>query len=221
MTLNIKDGLVQIDDTLEDKITNFHLNRGFAMLSVFRSECAFEQNRISSKQLANSIKSLGYYFIKVTGCYTKSIVSNGTDCDEAKREQDSNIQRLSIMMGSFLVPVYDMKTKKSTDFNTFKSDMIEVGRGLDQDSILIEPPSNQDNLTIANIADTFFSMKEKTLNEASSNDNVGSIKFESAWLDEPAHTISGVRIRVERNELPPFGSHYYGNSRIYNLTTLE
>lgn len=217
MTLNIKDGLVQIDETLEDKITNFHLNRGFAMLSAFRSECTFEQNRISSKQLANSIKSLGYYFIKVTGRYTKSIISNDTDCDEAKHEQDSNIQRLSIMMGSFLVPVYDMKTKKSINFNTFKSDMIEVGRGLDQDSILIEPPSNQDNLTIANAANTFFLMKEKTLNETS----VCSIKLESAWLDEPAHTISGVRIRAARNELPPFGSHYYGNSRIYNLTTLQ
>lgn len=217
MTLNIKDGLVQIDDTLEDKITNFHLNRGFAMLSAFRSECTLEQNRISSNQLANSIKSLGYYFIKVTGYYIESIGSDNQILNEAKSMQDLNTQNLSVMVESFLVPMYDMKTKKSTDFNTFKSDMIEVGRVLDQDSILIVPPSNQDNLTIANAASTFFLMKEKTLNEIS----VGSIKFESAWLDEPAHTISGVRIRVERNELPPFGSHYYGNSRIYNLTTLE
>lgn len=217
MTLNIKDGLVQIDDTLEDKITNFHLNRGFSMLSAFRSECTFEQNRISSNQLANSIKSLGYYFIKVTGYYIESIGSDNQILNEAKSMQDLNTQNLSVMVESFLVPMYDIKTKKSTDFNTFKSDMIEVGRGLDQGSILIVPPSNQDNLTIANAASTFFLMKEKTLNEIS----VGSIKFKSAWLDEPAHTISGVRIRVERNELPPFGSHYYGNSRIYNLTTLE
>lgn len=217
MTLNIKDGLVQIDEALEDKITNFHLNRGFAMLSAFRSECTFEQNRISSKQLANSIKSLGYYFIKVTGCYTKSIVSNGTDCDEAKHEQDSNIQRLSIMVESFLVPMYDMKTKKSINFNTFKSDMIEVGRELDQDAVLIVPPTDQDSLTVANAANAFFLRKEKTLNEASVDD----VKFESAWLDEPAHTISGIRGRAARNELPPFGSHYYGNSQIYNLTTLQ
>lgn len=204
MTLNIKDGLVQIDETIGDKITDFNLNRGFAMISAFRSEYTLEQNRNYNKQLASRLKFLGYYFIKVTGCYTENIESSS-----------------SILVESFLVPVYDIKTKESIDFDTFKSDIVELGKKFKQDSVLVTPPTDQDSITIASVANTFFSMKEKTLNEARSHSNTDGIKFESIWLDEPAHTVSGVRIRTERNELPPFGSHYHGNSRIYNLKSLE
>lgn len=206
MKLNIKDGLVQIDETLEDKITDFHLNNGFAMLSAFHNEYTFEQNRSHNKQLASRLKSFGYSFIKVTGYYIDHI------------EFDK-----SIIVESFLVPVYDIKTKESADFDTYKSYMIELDKEFGQDSILISPPGDQGNITIASVADTYFSMKENNLNKdrTRSSEDIDCIKFESAWLDEPAHTISGVRARAERNELPPFGSHYYNNSRIYDLTTLE
>lgn len=245
MALNIKNGLVQINETSEDKIINFHLKRGFAMLTAFRSEYTLAQNRDRNRQLASRLKSLGYGFIRVTGGYTENIGPDNPNWDEAESTQDPNIRRLPIMEESFLVPMYDIKTKESADFDTFKSDMVDLGKEFEQDSVLVAPPVGQgspayiitnsragnvgsidctfSNLTIANVADTFFSMKEKTINKARAKrrEGVGGVKFESTWLDEPAHTISGIRGRAERNELPPFGSHYYGNSQIGNLATLE
>lgn len=246
MALNIKNGLVQINETSEDKIINFHLKRGFAMLTAFRSEYTLAQNRSRNRQLANRLKSLGYGFIKVTGGYTENIGPDNPNWDKAELTQKPDVRRLPTMEESFLVPMYDINTHNVvTDFNTFKSDMVDLGKEFEQDSILVAPPVGQgnpsyiitnsrsgevgsvdctfNNLTIASVASEFFSMKEKTLNKAYAKrrDGVGGVRFESAWLDEPAHTISGVRIRTERNELPPFGSHYYGNSQVGNLTTLE
>ena len=203
MTLNIKDGLIQINETSEDKITNFHLNRGFAMLSAFRSEYTLEQNRASNRQLASRLKALGYGFIKVTGCFIEFA------------ELDGN-RKQSITEEALLVPIYNIKTKESFDFSMFKSDMTDLSKEFNQDYTLVSPPADQDSITIASAANTFFLMREKTLKGACAN-----IKLESIWLDEPAHTVSGVRIRSERNELPPFGSHYHGNSQIYGLATLN
>ena len=246
MALNIKNGLVQINETSEDKIINFHLKRGFAMLTAFRSEYSLAQNRNRNRQLASHLKSLGYGFIKVTGGYTENIGPDNPNWDDAESTQDPDIRRLPIMEESFLVPMYDINAHDIiTDFNTFKSDMIDLGKEFEQDSVLVAPPIGQgspayiitnsrsgevgsidctfNNLTVAGVTSQYFSMKEKTLNKARAKrrEGVGGVRFESAWLDEPAYTISGVRIRAERNELPPFGSHYYGNSQVGNLTTLE
>jgi len=246
MALNIKNGLVQINETSEDKIINFHLKRGFAMLTAFRSEYTLSQNRGRNRQLASRLKSLGYGFIKVTGGYTENIGPDNPNWDDAEPTSDPDIRRLPIMEESFLVPMYDINVHDVVaDFNTFKSDMIDLGKEFEQDSVLVAPPVGKgspayiitnsrsgevgsidctfSSLTVAGVTSQFFSMKEKTLNKARAKrrEGVGGVRFESAWLDEPAHTISGVRIRTERNELSPFGSHYYGNSQVGNLTTLE
>ena len=243
MAFNIKNGLVQINETSEDKIINLHLKRGFAMLTAFRSEYTLSHNRSRSRQLASRLKSLGYGFIKVTGGYTENIGPDNPNWDEAEPTQDPGIRRLPIMEESLLVPMYDIKTKESVDFDMFKSDMITLGKEFEQDSVLVAPPVGQGrpsyiitnsragnvgsikctfgSLTIANVADTYFSMKEKSINKAHAKrrEGVGGVKFESAWLDEPVYTISGVRIRDYRNEIAPFGSHYYNNSTIKDVTT--
>ena len=56
MALNIKNGLVQINETSEDRIINFHLKRGFAMLTAFRSENSLSENRARNRRLANDLK---------------------------------------------------------------------------------------------------------------------------------------------------------------------
>lgn len=228
MALNIKDGLVQINEASEDKISSFNLRLGFAMLTAFCSKYELSQNRSRNRQLADRLRSLGYSFIRVTGSYVES----------AESTLESNVCKLTIMEESLLVPVYNIKTKESFDFNKFKSDMIDLCKEFEQNFILVSPSVDQDrpsyiimtstpdvvdsvdcvldSFSIADIANAFFSNREKTLNKGAI-----SIKFESVWLDEPAHTISGVRGRDERNELAPFGSHYYNSSRISNLITLK
>lgn len=246
MTLNIKNGLVQINETSEDKIINFHLKRGFAMLTAFRSEYSLSENRARNRQLANDLKNLGYSYIKITGGYIETITPdnpNWEDADEVTGRDD--IRQLPIMEESFLVTMFNIKTKETVDFGVFKDDMINLGIKYEQDSVLISPPLGQGSpsyiitnsrsgnvgsidcsfstLSVANVADTYFSMKEKTINKARAKrrDKVGGVKFESSWLDEPAHTVSGVRMRDNRNEMPPFGSHYYNMSNLNKKDTLE
>lgn len=246
MTLNIKNGLVQINETSEDRIINFHLPRGFAMLTAFRSEYSFGENRSRNRQLANDLKQLGYSYVKVTGGYIETITPdnpNWEDADVIPGRDD--IRQLPIMEESFLVTMFNIKTNEVADYETFKDDMIDLGKEFEQDSVLVAPPVGQgspayivtngrsgevgsvdckfNNLTVAGVTSQFFSMKEKTINKARAKrrEGVGGIKFESAWLDEPAHTISGVRIRDNRNEIPPFGSHYYNMSNLNKDSMLE
>lgn len=246
MALNIKNGLVQINETSEDRIINFHLKRGFAMLTAFRSEYSLAENRSRNRQLANDLKQLGYSYVKVTGGYIETITPdnpNWEDADVIPGRDD--IRQLPIMEESFLVTMFNIKTNEVADYKTFKDDMIDLGIKYEQDSVLVSPPvgmgspsyiitnSRSGNigsvdcsfgsLSIANVADTYFSMKEKTINKARAKrrEGVGGVKFESSWLDEPAHTISGVRIRDNRNEIAPFGSHYYNMSNLNKDSMLE
>lgn len=80
---------------------------------------------------------------------------------------------------------------------------------------------NFSKMTLANITAEYFTMKEKTLNKAFAKrkESVGGLQFESAWVDEPLYTISGVRARDANGELPPFESHLYNNSTIKDITT--
>ena len=239
MALNIKNGLVQINETSEDRIINFHLKRGFAMLTAFRSENSLSENRARNRRLANDLKMLGYSYAKVTGGYVEVIKEDNPNWDIADIvDGRDDIRRLPVMEESFLVTVYNIKTGELADFKVFKEDMIDLGIKYEQDSVLVSPPAglgspsyivtNNKNgdigstdcsfssLSVANVADTYFTMKEKTINKsrAKRREGVGGVKFESAWLDEPAHTISGVRMRDNRNEIAPFGSHYYNMSNL-------
>jgi len=246
MALNIKNGLVQINETSEERIINVHLKNGFAMLTAFRSEFSFSENRSRNRQLANDLKNLGYSYIKITGGYIETITPDNPNWDDADIIYGrDDIRQLPIMEESFLVTMFNYKTGESTDFKSFRNDMIKLGIKYEQDSILIAPPKDTgkpayiitnsrsgdvgsidcefSNLSVANVANTYFSMKEKTINKARAKrrEGVGGIKFESAWLDEPAHTVSGVRIRDNRNEIPPFGSHYYNMSNLNKDSMLE
>lgn len=239
--IEIKSGLVRINETSENKIVNFHLKRGFAMLTAFRSEYTISENRGRNRKLAGDLKANGYSYIKVTGGYIETITSDNVNWKEGDViPNDPEHRQLAVMEESFLVPMFNVETKETiTDLKSFRNDMIDLGIKYEQDSVLIAPPEGQgkpeyvitnsrngvtgsvdctfDTLTIASVADTYFSMKEKTIRKAKRKrkDGVGGVKFESAWLDEPCHTVNGVRARKMRNELAPFGSHYFNQSSLY------
>ena len=242
MTIFIKNGLVRIDETSEDRMINFHLKRGFAMLTAFRSEYTLLENRSHNRQLASDLKSLGYSYTKITGGYIEKIDRDNPNWDIANSiSGDDDHRELEVMEESFFVMMYNVKTKSPvSDFKTFRKDILALGELYEQDSVLVSPPEGEgtpqyfvtnsrngnvgsvdctfNSFTLASISNTYFSMKEKTINKARAKrrQGVGGVKFESAWVDEPCHTISGVRGRESRNETAPFGSHYYKNSNLNN-----
>jgi hypothetical protein len=146
---------------------------------------------------------------------------------------------LTIMEESLLVPNFDIKTKKPfDDFDKLKDIIIDLGIKYEQDSVLISPPHSDgnayyvitnerygdlgdidmkfDKMDLASITDTYFSSLSKTINKlkVKRGDGVGGFKFEKlkyvcTFVDEPRHTLSGMRSENASGALPIFGSHYY------------
>jgi hypothetical protein len=151
---------------------------------------------------------------------------------------------LTIMEESLLVPNFDIKTKKPfDDFDKLKDIIIDLGIKYEQDSVLISPPHSDgnayyvitnerygdlgdidmkfDKMDLASITDTYFSSLSKTINKlkVKRGDGVGGFKFEKlkyvcTFVDEPRHTLSGMRSENASGALPIFGSHYYETSTL-------
>ena len=100
MSFIIEDGLVQINESSERRITNFHLEHGFAILTAFRGEHELY------KDLESRLKSLGYRYIRVIGKYIKSGIPNSPVVRRAKSRSGG------VNVLSFLVPMYDKKEHK-------------------------------------------------------------------------------------------------------------
>lgn len=78
-----------------------------------------------------------------------------------------------------------------------------------------------DKMDLASITDTYFSSLSKTINKlkVKRGDGVGGFKFEKlkyvcTFVDEPRHTLSGMRSENASGALPVFGSHYYETSTL-------
>ena len=151
---------------------------------------------------------------------------------------------LTIMEESLLVPNYNTKTKKPFDnFSDLEDIIIDLGIKYEQDSVLVSPPNSDgkafyvitndrygnigdidikfDKMDLASITDTYFSSLSKTINKLKTKrkDVVGGFKFEKkkyicSFVDEPRHTLSGMRSENESGAIPIFGSHYYENSNL-------
>ena len=158
---------------------------------------------------------------------------------------------LTIMEESLLVPNFDIKTKKPfDDFDKLKDIIIDLGIKYEQDSVLISPPHSDgnayyvitnerygdlgdidmkfDKMDLASITDTYFSSLSKTINKlkVKRGDGVGGFKFEKlkyvcTFVDEPRHTLSGMRSENASGALPVFGSHYYETSTLAKKTKSE
>ena len=148
------------------------------------------------------------------------------------------------MEESLLVPNYNTKTKKPFDnFSDLEDIIIDLGIKYEQDSVLVSPPNSDgkafyvitndrygnigdidikfDKMDLASITDTYFSSLSKTINKLKTKrkDGVGGFKFEKkkyicSFVDEPRHTLSGMRSENESGAIPIFGSHYYENSKL-------
>lgn len=241
MSLMIKNGFVEINETSEKRMMDFHLKHGFAVLTAFQCEYSLSENRDRNRQLAGDLKTNGFSYIKITAGCAETILPDNINWNNADIIAGDDLHRqYQTMAESLLVPMINIKTKeKITDFESFKNIIIKLGIKYEQDFVLISPPEELgsasyimtnspsgdlesvdcsfNNLSAASAADIYFSMKEKMMNKALAKrkDRVVGIKFETFWVDEPAQTISGVRMRDNRNEIAPFGSHYYNNSSIY------
>ena len=164
--------------------------------------------------------------------------------DAEKIPDNDEKRLLTIMEESLLVPNFDIKTKKPfDDFDKLKDIIIDLGIKYEQDSVLISPPhsggnayyviTNErygdlgdidmkfDKMDLASITDTYFSSLSKTINKlkVKRGDGVGGFKFEKlkyvcTFVDEPRHTLSGMRSENASGSLPVFGSHYYGVSTL-------
>ena len=235
MSFIIEDGLVQINESSERRITNFHLEHGFAILTAFRGEHELYN------ELASRLKSLGYRYIRVIGQYIKSRIPNSPVVRRAKSRSGG------VTVLSFLVPMYDKKEHKViADFITFRHHMCVLGKEFDQDTIFVSPPPSVGSpsfvvtnrrvpqpirptdctfskFTLAAVAKDYSTMIAPSIDKVRSltQDGASGFQFESAWLTEPAHTINGVRYIDFRNELAPFGSYLYSNSTLHDVVTLE
>lgn len=243
MAMIIKNGLVRLNETVEHKLMDYHLEHGFGIVSGFRHENDLTENRKRNKKLAGILKDWGFGFIKVTGGYFEDVNDKDPRWEDAKPTSDPNIRKIPCIEESFIIPMYNVKTHELiTDLNDSKTRMISLGLTFDQDSVLVAPPGgngkayyistghddsfgtktfNFSKMTLASVSSEYFTMKEKNINKAFAKrkEGVGGLRFESAWVDEPLYTISGVRVRNESGELPPFGSHLYNNSTIKDVLT--
>lgn len=159
-------------------------------------------------------------------------------------EDSDNKRLLTIMEESLLVPNYDVRTKQPFEnFERIEDVIISLGEKYDQDSVLVSPPfsggkayyviTNErygdvgtvdiqfSKMDLASITDTYFSSLAKTINKLKykQQDGVGGFKFEKkqyvcTFLDEPRHTLSGLRSENASGALPVFGSHYYESSTL-------
>ena len=237
------EGYVRINETSYDKLTNYHLENGFIILSAFRSEFSLSQNRERTRKLKNDIKDAGFGFIPVVGGYREIIKSDNPNWDKADVVSGKDGECIfQTTEESVLVPNYDMKTKEPmSDFEVLRKLAIRLGQKYDQDTVLISPPNGKahyvitsnryassvgstigaidmqfDKMSLANIADAYFTSLAKTMNRLKHKSD-GGVKFENktytgAYIREPLHTLSGAHSLTMNNELPMFGSHYMPSS---------
>lgn len=238
-------GYIRLNETSYDKLVNYHFDKGFCILTAFRSEFTMAENRARNKKLAADLKANDLGFIRVTGGYREVIDKDNVNWDDAEVIPDNDEKRLlTIMEESLLVPNFDIKTKKPfDDFDKLKDIIIDLGIKYEQDSVLISPPHSDgnayyvitnerygdlgdidmkfDKMDLASITDTYFSSLSKTINKlkVKRGDGVGGFKFEKlkyvcTFVDEPRHTLSGMRSENASGALPVFGSHYYETSTL-------
>lgn len=241
------EGYVRIDETSYDKLTNYHLENGFVILSAFRSEYTLSENRKRTRNMKNDIRDAGFGFIPVVGGYREIIKQDNPNWEKADVISGKENERIyQTTEESVLVPNYDMKTKEPfSDFENLRKLAIKLGQKYDQDTVLISPPQGKahyvitsdryassvgstvgsvdmqfDKMSLANIADAYFTSLAKTINKLKHKSD-GGVKFENkayigAYIREPMHTLAGAHSLSMNNELPMFGSHYMPSSTFKN-----
>lgn len=174
---------------------------------------------------------------------------NWDDAERIPDNDDKRL--LTIMEESLLVPNFNVKTKQPfEDFDKLKDIIIDLGIKYEQDSVLVSPPNSDgnayyvitnerygdlgdidikfDKMDLASITDTYFSSLSKTINKlkVKRGDGVGGFKFEKkkyvcTFVDEPSHTLAGMRSENASGALPVFGSHYYETSTLAKKTSSD
>lgn len=161
---------------------------------------------------------------------------------------------LQVLEESFIVPCFNVITKKplnDDELKEFDKQMMDLGREYNQDAILLVPPQGKGSAhfvitkedgfgetestfseySLAKATDLYFTMKEKTLNKASSKRKqgvygtkfynkesferkTGNVFYVESFVKAPCFSISQIRLEHRDLEIPVFGSHSYANSYI-------
>lgn len=106
-----------------NRIVNGHNEKGYGVLSASRGNLSQEENNKRTKELKAKINDLGYSHVPVLGGYREE------GQDKASLEK------------SLIVYPYNRKTKEYADINKFEDDLVDLGQGYQQDTVMIKRPT--------------------------------------------------------------------------------
>lgn len=198
-------GYVRLDETSYQKLTDHHLETGFCIITAFRSEYTYSENRRRNKQLAADLREHNLGFIKITGGFIEKIGPDNENWDMIEElPDDDGLKEMVVTEESFLIPNYDISSHDEfEDFEDLENFIIELGEKYNQDAVLICPPHSNgnayfaitnprlgnvgdvdmrfDSMGLASVTDVYFTnlAKTKKMLNRKRKDGVGGVKFES------------------------------------------
>ena len=119
-----------------NRIVNGHDKDGYVIISAHRQDALadsnpdanenelWQENNKRNKKLNSDINSLGYAYIPVYGGYKEE----GQDVAQVEK--------------SFIVFPYQRRNNEQVDYETFLSNMMQLGKKYNQDSILVKYPND-------------------------------------------------------------------------------
>lgn len=125
---NSQNGLRMLTEKNLNRISKGHETDGYVILSASREGESEQSNNIRTKELRDKLRNTRYSYLPLYGGYKEA-------------GQDKASLEKSFVVYPFVI--VDVGTVKTTDFDKFKNDMINLAKSYDQDTILLCEPGGK------------------------------------------------------------------------------